>query len=100
MGSRSEWYCWEIMHCKNPDDCPAKKNPQKPCWEIAREQDDYRHAFNICRDCVVCMIKTAHPVLSNQEIIEIIKAKAKFTLADEVSIGSSQTLNAIAPPFG
>ena len=31
MGSRSGVFCWEIMQCENPDACPAKKNPEKPC---------------------------------------------------------------------
>ena len=83
MGSRSEWFCWEIMLCDNPDACPAKKNPQKPCWEIASELADYRHALNVCRDCIVHIIRVGSPALSNQEIMEIMKNKAKRTLVDE-----------------
>jgi len=100
MGSRSDWFCWEIMHCENPDDCPAKKNPQTPCWEIASELDDYRQAFNICRDCVVRMIKTGNSLLSNQVIMEIMETKAKCCLAGEDSRHSSQISKIISPPAG
>jgi len=100
MGSRSEWYCWEIMHCENPDDCPAKKKPQIPCWEIASELDDYRQAFNICRDCVVRMIKAGNSLLSSQEIMEIMKTRAKCSLVDEDSRYSPQTSNTIRPLVG
>ena len=85
MGSRSEWFCWEIMQCKNPDGCPAKKNPHTPCWEIAREKADYRHALNICRDCIVHIIRVGNPALSSQEIMEIMKTKTQANLADDDS---------------
>ena len=83
MGSRSNWHCWEIMQCRKSKNCPAKDTPQKNCWEIAREMyDDYRSYFNICRDCIVYVIKTSNPVLSNREIGEIIKSKTKCPLTE------------------
>jgi hypothetical protein len=85
------------MQCENPTDCPAKKNPKKPCWEIASELDDYRKAFNICRDCVVHLLKLDNS-LSNQEINEIMRTKTNCALAHERSRHPSQTLNVITPP--
>jgi hypothetical protein len=73
MGSRCEWFCWEIMRCRNSDACPAKQNPQIPCWEIARESASYKHALNICLDCIVYLLKNGGTKLSNQEIKEILK---------------------------
>ena len=81
MGSRSDCYCWEIMQCDNPDDCPAKNNPGKACWEIASELDDYRKANNICRDCIVYVLKVSNSILTNQEIENIIEKKTSCKLA-------------------
>ena len=81
MGSRSDFFCWEIMQCENPDVCPAKKNPGMPCWEIAYAADDYRKANNICRDCIVYVLKVCNSVLSNQEINKIIEKKTSCKLA-------------------
>ena len=58
MGSQSNMYCWEIMQCENSDECPARIIPAKQCWEIASDSDDYRKANNICRDCIVYVLKT------------------------------------------
>ena len=77
MGSRSEVFCWEIMQCENSDACPAKKNPEKPCWEIASESDDYRKANNICRDCIVYVLQAGNSVLSKQVINKVMKKKTK-----------------------
>ena len=81
MGSRSDLFCWEIMQCENPDNCPAKKNPGKYCWEIASETDDYRKANNICRDCIVYVLKIGNSVLSKQEIKSIVKKKTTCKLS-------------------
>jgi len=82
MGSRSDCFCWEIMQCDKSKDCPAKKNPEKPCWEIAREKDDdYRNYFNICRDCIVHVLKEDNCILSNQEIKNIVADKTSCVLS-------------------
>ena len=83
MGSRSDCLCWEIMQCENPDNCSARKNPQKLCWEIARDEGNDRHALNICMDCIVRLIKGGTPLLSNQEILEIMKSRAEHRLGDK-----------------
>ena len=77
MGSRGNMYCWEIMQCENSDDCPARKNPSKQCWEIASDLDDYRSANNICRDCIVYVLKADKSILSPQEIDTIIEHKIR-----------------------
>jgi hypothetical protein len=69
------------MQCENSDDCPAKNNVDKPCWEIARESDDYRKAHNICRDCIVHVLKAGDSVLSKQEIHKIMEKKVSCKLA-------------------
>ena len=76
MGSQSDLHCWEIMKCDKSENCPAKKNPKKPCWEIFREKDDdYRNFFHVCRDCIVHVLKADKSVLSIQEIKNIVDAK-------------------------
>lgn len=81
MGSRSEWLCWEIMQCGSPENCLAKKNPEKPCWEIASELGSDMHCLNVCRDCIVRLIKENNPLLSNWEIVEILKVRAERSVA-------------------
>ena len=77
MGSRCDLFCWEIMQCENSDDCPAKKNLEKPCWEIARNSDDYTSVNNICRDCIVHVLKAENTVLSKQQIRKVMDKKTK-----------------------
>jgi len=82
MGSRSNCFCWEIMQCDKSKNCPARKHPETPCWEIAREQaDDYRNFYNICRDCIVYVLKADNSVLSNQEVRNIMAAKTNCRLS-------------------
>jgi hypothetical protein len=64
------------MQCENPENCPARKKPGKSCWEIANDTDDYRKANNICRDCIVYVLKVGKPVLTKQEIKKIMERKA------------------------
>jgi len=67
--------CWEIMNCQGPDDCPARLHPDKNCWELIQEMEDYRAEFNICRDCLVYVVKTGALLLSDQEMHEIAQEK-------------------------
>ena len=97
MGSRSDLFCWKIMQCKNSNNCPARKNPGKPCWEIASELDDYRNASNICRDCIVHMLKLGNS-LSNREINDIVKTKKSCILAHGRSRHPSLTLDVLSSP--
>ena len=64
------------MQCDKSENCPAKEKPETPCWEIFQEiNDDYRNFFNVCRDCIVHVLKADSSVLSNQEAENIMEAK-------------------------
>ena len=74
MSLREDWPCWEIMKC-NPEQaaqCPAYK-ADRPCWEIMREIDAL--SFNICRDCIVYVIKQKDSIFSKEEILSIMSQK-------------------------
>lgn len=75
MTPNSDLPCWEIMKCKSTESCPARQESGKSCWDIARELDDYRSAFNICQDCIVYMLKNGNSVLSEKEVKSIVKKK-------------------------
>ena len=49
--------------------------PEKPCWEMASDVDDFRSAFNICEDCIVFILKNGTTLLSEKEIRSIEKRK-------------------------
>lgn len=94
MGSLSELYCWEIMQCSKSKTCRAKKNPEKFCWEIAPEtNDDYRNYFNICRDCIVRLLKTDSSILSDQEIKKVVEIKTSCELSRKSESQPSQNTN-------
>jgi hypothetical protein len=80
MEPNSDWPCWEIMKCEGTEDCPARKRPDLNCWEIANEMDDYRKAFNICKDCIVYMLKADNTVLTQQEVRNIMNLKSNCAL--------------------
>ncbi|HBI14241.1 MAG TPA: hypothetical protein DDY20_01765 [Desulfobulbaceae bacterium] len=74
MSLRKFWPCWEIMKC-NPEDaaqCPAFKS-KKPCWEVMRKFDNY--SFNICRDCIVYVVKQKDSIFSLEETLSIMNQK-------------------------
>ena len=100
MGSHSVCYCWEIMQCDKAKECPARMNTEKPCWEIACEQeDDYRNFFNICRDCIVHVLMADDCILSNQEIKNIVAAKMRCTLGRKKVEHYHESVNTgISPP--
>ncbi|MBW2505582.1 MAG: hypothetical protein JRD19_00760 [Deltaproteobacteria bacterium] len=75
------------MKCEGTEDCPARKRPDLNCWEIANEMDDYRKAFNICKDCIVYMLKAENTVLSKQDVQNIMNQKSNCALQLE-SIGN------------
>ena len=81
MEPKSDWPCWKIMKCEGTDDCPARKRPDLACWDIAGEMDDYRKAFNICKDCIVYMLKADNSVLTKQEVKAIMDHKTECALA-------------------
>ena len=81
MEQNCAWPCWEIMNCDASKECLAKSRPETPCWEIAGEINDYRHAMAICRDCLVHLLKTENTILSKQEMEFIMAHKANCFLA-------------------
>jgi len=69
------------MGCDNKESCPARQEPEKSCWQVASELDDYRSAFKICRDCIVFMLKNDTSTLSEQEVHTIMERKVACVLA-------------------
>jgi len=58
MDSYSGCKCWEIMNCDNYD-CPARYEPETPCWEIAKRDGLYHKVSKNCSDCLgACRRKT------------------------------------------
>ena len=66
--------CWEIMSCDNLD-CPARFEPETPCWEIAKRGDDYRNVLNTCDDCIVFILKKETYAIDKKELYLIIRQK-------------------------
>jgi len=99
MPSHSTCFCWEIMKCDKSANCAARKNPDRPCWEIARENgDDYRHYFNICRDCIVYVLKTENSDLSSRQVKNIVDAKTSCRLSREIENLSPSSKNVNTSP--
>lgn len=75
--------CWQITHCGSEESCVAWKQglESRPCWEVARELDDYRSALNVCRDCIVFISKTNSSALSEGEVQKIMARKIECVLA-------------------
>jgi len=66
MVSDSNYRCWEIMSCDNLD-CLARREPETPCWQIAKRLEVYHNVSNTCRDCVVYLLKEKTSVLSMKQ---------------------------------
>ncbi len=78
---QSDLTCWDITQCRRSDNCPARLQPDRPCWEIAKEMGDYRSNFKICHDCLVYLTKQANAILSSREIEQILEKKGVCVLA-------------------
>ncbi len=76
----SSWHCWEITKCEGSEGCPARQAADTPCWEIARELDDYRAALNVCKDCIVYISKQGTSTLAEDEIDSILERKGVCVL--------------------
>jgi hypothetical protein len=70
----SVYKCWEIMNCDNLD-CPARHEPETPCWEIARKVEAYHNASNTCNDCVVYILKEETSDVNIKKLQNSIKQK-------------------------
>jgi hypothetical protein len=69
----SECRCWQIMQCDPETLCPAKESPGEECWDIMGSHNPC--AFNICRDCLVYVVKRKDPSLSPEEVVSILTRK-------------------------
>ena len=49
--------CWKVMNCENPENCPTRSDPEKPCWENCYLQNDMQKVFEICKNCTVFINK-------------------------------------------
>jgi len=77
MVFRSHYNCWEIMNCDNLD-CLARREPEIPCWEIARKAEAYHNVSNTCIDCVIYILnKQETSVLNSNELKNIIKKQVE-----------------------
>ncbi len=74
MDSYPNFKCWEIMNCDDLD-CPARSEPETPCWEIAKRIGAYLDVSNTCRDCIVYLLQKEISVLSKKEIQKILRQK-------------------------
>ena len=81
--SVTELPCWEITKCTS-EECSLYRQPvahAKPCWELARDLDDYRSALNVCKDCIVYVSKQGSALLSEEELEKIVSNKMECVLA-------------------
>jgi hypothetical protein len=65
------------MKCNNLD-CPARSEPETPCWEIAKRIGAYCDISNTCRDCIVCIIKKTTSVIYHKELQDFFKKKVLY----------------------
>jgi hypothetical protein len=63
MDSDTDYRCWEIMNCDNLD-CPARHEPETPCWEISKGGDSYHNVSKNCSDCIVYLLKSDASIIS------------------------------------
>jgi hypothetical protein len=70
MDSFSNMKCWELMNCDNLD-CRARREPEIPCWEIAKRDEDYHNISNTCEDCIVYLLKVETSILDIKELQNI-----------------------------
>lgn len=85
MSPLKKWSCWEIIKCDRSANCPVSRQEDLPCWEIAKELDDYRSALNICKDCIVFVSRQSDSVLSEEDIQNIMEKKKDCVLKNRCS---------------
>ncbi len=61
------------MQCNPEARCPAKETLGEECWDIMGSHNPC--AFNICRDCLVYVVKKKDPSLSPEEVVNILTRK-------------------------
>jgi len=81
MAPMKELPCWDIMNCTTKG-CPARRFAlEKECWEIVQELEDYRAEFDICRDCLVYVLKNGKAILSEEEMTAISERRVPCVLS-------------------
>jgi len=81
------------MNCDNLS-CPARFEPETPCWEIAKRIEAFNDTSNTCKDCIVYILKEKAKDLSKKELHGIIIQKG---LLKKIDAGSQAcVLKAIA----
>jgi len=75
MKSVNQKACWKIMQCKTPEKCAVQKQKDTACWETAQEQDDYQFALNICKDCIVYLLKQDNTAFTKQQMSQILQER-------------------------
>jgi len=80
MSSVSEMTCWEIMQCSSSENCPARLFPNVPCWEIAKILGASHVTLDVCQDCIVHIVKANEPILTENELEEIIEYREVMRL--------------------
>jgi len=73
MSSIKNMKCWQITQCNASENCPAKKHPHTPCWELAKKYKTGPYQMNICVDCIVRILKTNDSALDEAEIQKIME---------------------------
>jgi hypothetical protein len=76
MDSGSGYNCWEMMSCDNLG-CPARHEPETPCWEIAERADSYQDNDRKCKECVVYLLK-ANATFLNLNKLKTLAEKGEF----------------------
>jgi hypothetical protein len=56
-------------------DCPARFEPETPCWEITKRTNSFNNVSNTCKDCIVYILKEEANLLSKKELHNIIIEK-------------------------
>ena len=75
--------CWKITNCQKTSFCPAHRNPDLPCWEIASQLNDFRSRLNVCEDCLVYLALQGGSVPLSEEIRVVLEKKGICGLPSE-----------------
>lgn len=58
--------CWEIIECKDTENCRARLFPDVPCWEIDQLNSGNRGYHDVCRECKVFIINEESMMSENR----------------------------------
>ena len=61
--------CWKVMNCENPENCPTRSDPEKPCWENCYLQNDMQKVFEICKNCAVFINKNSDALIDKKSAL-------------------------------